>query len=307
MKFRFNLLAILLLTTSFILHGQEYLGQTTPSFTPEIFGIQIISTGMRERDITISPDGSEIYFTVFNAGFDGNIYFVKLENGVWSLPEIAPFSGNRKDLEPAFAPDGNRLFFSSKRDGADYDIYYVERTNGGPWSDPIDVGDNVNTSVNEFYPSITNDGTLYYTAAYDGGVGGEDIWRSRLVDNEYQSPSPVGVISTTADEFNAFIDPQERYIYFGSFGRSDGLGGGDIYFSRRQGNSWSTPENLGSPVNTNRLDYSPFVSPDGLYLFFTSERGQSASGSNNPFDISAVVNKLLSPGPAGSDIYWKRR
>ncbi len=288
--------------------AQGYLGQPTPSSGAELFGSGIISTSLKERDITISPDGTEIYFTVFKNGFDGNIYFVKLENGEWSLPEVAPFSGNKEDLEPAFAPDGNKLFFASKRSSGNYDIWYVQRENGGAWSQPISVGSPVNTTANEFYPSIANDGSLYYTAKYSHGVGGEDIWYAKYDNGSFQNPVALQNVNGTTDEFNAFVDPDEQYIYFGSFGREDGRGGGDIYISRRQGNSWSEPEHLGNQVNTDKLDYSPFVSPDGLFLFFTSERGQSREGaSTNPFDLSAITNSLLKPGITGSDIYWLRR
>jgi Tol biopolymer transport system component len=288
--------------------SQAYLDSPLPGLTAEIFAANIISTSQKERDIAISPDGTEIYYTVLKSVFDGNIYYVKLENGKWSLPKIAPFSGAKKDLEPAFSPDGLKLFFASKRNSGNYDIWYVERVAGGEWSDPISVGSPVNTSVNEFYPSVANSGTLYFTANYSHGIGGEDIWSSRYVDGEYQTPVPVSGVSGSTDEFNAFVDPNEQYIYFGSFGRPDGLGGGDIYISRKQGVSWGTPENLGSQVNTSRLDYSPFVSPDRKYLFFTSERGNgSVQTSTNPFDLNAVIASILTPGSAGSDIYWIKR
>ena len=289
------------------LNAQEYYGQELPGASPEIFASGIISTGLKERDITISPDGTEIYYTTYKDGFDGNIYFVKLVEGTWSLPAIAPFSGNKEDLEPAFAPDGNKLFFASKRNTGNYDIWYVEKEANGEWSSPQDVGSPVNTSANEFYPSIANDGSLYYTAAYSNGVGGEDIWYSKFSDGAYQSPVPVLGVSTSQDEFNAFVDPNEQYIYFGSFGRADGFGGGDIYISRKVNGAWSAGTNLGSLVNSNRLDFSPFVSPDGRNLFFTSEKGVSFGNSGNPFDLKAVIDSWLQPRSSGSDIYWIKR
>lgn len=288
--------------------SQAYLDQPLPGLSAEIFASNIISTSHKQRDITISPDGTEIYYTVLKSVFDGNIYFVKLVNGKWSLPKIAPFSGGKKDLEPAFSPDGLKLFFASKRNSGNYDIWYVERVLDGEWSDPISVGNPVNTSVNEFYPSIANSGTLYFTANYTNGVGGEDIWSSEYVNGEYQTPTLVSGVNGTTDEFNAYIDPNEQYIYFGSFGRPDGFGGGDIYISRKQGNDWGTAQNLGSQVNTPSLDYSPFVSPDRSYLFFTSEKSNgSVQHSNNPFDLNAVIGSILTPGSTGSNIYWIKR
>lgn len=290
-------------------YGQIQLKLDTPVLTTKIFAANIISTNLNQRDIAISPDGSEIYYTIFNSGFDGNIYFIKKTGDQWSLPAVAPFSGADKDLEPAFAFQGNRLYFSSSRSASNYNIWYVERENNGVWSSPINIGSPVNTSKNEFYPSVTKDGSIYYTAEYSHGFGGEDIWYSQLINGVYQTPIPLENVNSEADEFNAFVDPNERYIYFGSFGRPDGFGGGDIYTSTMgSNNTWGEPRNLGEGVNSNRLDYSPFVSSDGRYLFFTSERGTNLSeSSTNPFDSKSVIGTLLAPNTFGSNIYWKKR
>lgn len=290
-------------------YGQIQLKLDTPSSIPKIFAPNIVSTKLNQRDITISPDGSEIYYTIFNSGFDGNIYFIEKTGDEWSLPTVAPFSGADKDLEPAFAFQGNRLYFSSRRGSSDYDIWYVEHDNNGDWSEPINVESPVNTSQNEFYPSVANDGSLYYTAEYSHGFGGEDIWYAKFVDGAYQTPIPLENVNSDTDEFNAFVDPNERYIYFGSFGRPDGFGGGDIYLSSMgANNTWNEPINLGEFVNSNRLDYSPTVSPNGRYLFFTSERGTNLTeSSTNPFDVESVAGSLLAPRTFGSNIYWKRR
>ena len=286
--------------------GQTFFGQEEPGLSPEVFASAFISTKLKQRDIAVSPDETEIYYTIFRTGFDGNIYYVKLEDNEWSTPEIASFSGNNKDLEPTFSPDGSKLFFSSKRNSGNYDIWFVEREDDGTWSAPESVGSPVNTSANEFFPSVTNNGSLYYTAEYANGVGGEDIWRSQYLDGEYQSPEVLSGFCGTTDEFNAYVAPNESYIYFSSFGRADGFGGGDLYLSRKSGNDWGAATNLGSIVNSARLDYCPFVS--GGILFFTSERGvNSSQESANPFDLGAVVNSLLTPGFGSSDIFWVKR
>lgn len=280
----------------------------TPTSNAILFAPGIVSTNLNQRDIAISPDGTEIYYTHFRGGFDGNILFIKKEGDLWSLPEIASFSGDQEDIEPAFSPNGNRLYFSSRRGGSDYDIWYVERDSDGNWGSPIDVGSPINTSVNEFYPSVVNDGSMYYTAAYDNGIGGEDIWYTQLVDGVYQTPVPVSGVSTGNDEFNAYIDPSEQFMYFSSFGRSDGLGGGDLYISRKSGGAWGQGVNLGNRINSENLDYCGVVSPDGRFLYFTSERRNTSNeSSNNPFDLSAVLNSILTPNKTSSSIYWIKR
>ena len=302
------ILFILITFTASLGYGQIIMELDTPSSSAKIFAPEIVSTKQKERDIAISPDGKEIYYTIFQNGFDGNIFFIKKVDGVWSVPQIASFSGNGADLEPAFAANGNRLYFASTRNANNYNIWYVERAENGSWSSPIDVGSPVNTSANEFYPSIANDGSIYYTAEYSNGIGGEDIWYAQYLDGEYQTPIALPELNTEMDEFNAFVDPDERFIYFGSFGRSDGLGGGDIYKSTRSGDSWRAGINLGSSVNSKDLDYCPFISPDGKYLFFTSQRSTSSPNrSKNPFDLAAITNSILHPSGTGSDIYWKKK
>lgn len=307
MPFYKILIAIYLVLSSDLLLGQVTLSLDTPSTKAMIFASGIISSSQNVRDITISPNNDEVYFTVFQNGFDGNIYFIKKENNVWSLPQIASFSGNNRDLEPSFSPDGQRLYFSSRRGGSDYDIWYVERNGSEQWSSPIDIGSPINTSANEFYPSVVSDGSIYFTAEYSNGKGGEDIWYAKFLDNEYQTPISLDNVNTEFDEFNAYVSTDESVIYFGSFGRTDGFGGGDIYISRKQSNNeWGSGTNLGSRYNTNALDYSPFVSPDGKYLFFTSEKENGGIGSaSNIFNLESIADDFIEPG--GSNIYWIAR
>lgn len=301
-------LLILFISTTNLGLAQIQLKIDTPPINSEIFAPYLISTKQKQRDLAISPDGTEIYYTVFENGLDGNIYFIKKTGDLWSAPSIASFSGGKQDLEPAFGDNGNKLFFSSKRGGASFDIYYSEKAADGSWGTAKSVGSPINTSVNEFYPSVANDGSIYFTANYDHGAGGEDIWYSKYLDGTYQTPISLPNVNTATDEFNAYVDPDEKFIYFGSFGRADGLGGGDIYTSTNNNGAWSSGRNLGTSVNTGGLDYSPFVSPDGRILFFTSQRISAITErSNNPFDLEAVVNSLLAPKGVGSDIYWKKR
>ena len=101
-----------------------YLGQKLPGTTPEIFAPGIVSTGLYERDLAISPDGKEIYYTVRyrkNHKDKFAIIVVKQKNGIWSEPEVASFSGKYFDMEPYIQPDGKKMFFTSKRPLPDVD------------------------------------------------------------------------------------------------------------------------------------------------------------------------------------------
>ncbi|MGC3948214.1 MAG: hypothetical protein QM762_27525 [Chryseolinea sp.] len=242
---------------------------------PAMFLEGIISTELNERDMALSPDGNDMYYTVQTSKniLSTVLHRRKTANG-WSDPEVAPFSGIFNDLEPAFSPDGKRLFFCSNRPVTgdktkDYDIWMMERTSAG-WSDPKNLGSPVNTSANEFYPSIAQNGNLYFTAEKEGGIGNEDIFVSAFENGVYKNPAPLDTaVNSKLWEFNAFVAPDESYIIFTSYGRNDDSGGGDLYISVKQNKKWTAARNLKS-INSNTIDYCPFVFNHTLY--FTSGR-----------------------------------
>src|SRR5687768_16324442 len=106
----------------------------------EVFADGVISDAQEQWRITFTPDGRSAYFAsspeFFPITRKATIYTSRLENGVWSAPVVAPFSGKHSDIDPFITPDGKRLYFSSIRpvDGAtprDIDIWMVERTIDG--------------------------------------------------------------------------------------------------------------------------------------------------------------------------------
>lgn len=290
-----------------------YLGQPLPGDTAVLFAPVIVSGPWAERDMAISPTGDELFYTWVSPRSQYQVILrMKSVGNTWSAPEVAPFSGRYSDLEPAFSPDGTRLYFASRRplDGQgaakDWDIWYVNRV-GKNWSAPLNVGSPINTDADEFYPSVTEKGTLYFTATRPEGKGREDLYRSVWKGSSFGEPENLGdSINTGGYEFNAFIAPDERYLIFSSFGRADGQGGGDLYISRRtESGTWTTARNLGPAVNSPALDYCPFVSPDGSYLFFTSERAPDFNSATirSYEEIQAL---LLSPENGNGNLYWVR-
>ena len=135
------------------------------------------------------------------------------------------------------------------------------------------MGATVNTEWDEFYPSIAKNGNIYFTAAYSGGIGKEDIYVSKFTGTSYQKPTVLDTaVNSHLYEFNAFVSTLEDYIIFTSYGRKDDAGGGDLYISiKSKMGMWQKAVNLKS-INSAQLDYCPFVSPDGKHFFFTSER-----------------------------------
>lgn len=287
----------------------DYLGEN-PSDSAAIFAEGIISKEYNERDLTVSPDGSEIYFSLKGPAFY-SIITLKRTSGIWSEPKAASFSGNYSDLEPAISPDGSKMFFVSNRplkDGAgpkDFDIWYSERTDSG-WSAPINPGRPLNTAANEFYPSITKNGKVYFCVRNNMTIGGEDIFYSNFRNGKFSNPINLGdSINTKRDEFNSFISPNDDYLIYTTMGYGEGEGGGDLWISFKNNNDiWSSPKNLGSKINSSFLEFCPSVSPDGKYLFFTSNRSNQNKFSEIKLNYPQIIKDLGSTLNGNHNIYW---
>jgi len=291
-----------------------YLGQQPPGMEPELFAPGIVSTGLAERDMAITPDGTELYFAAVVGGNHNYsaILVTRLVDGHWTPPEVAPFSGQYMDLEPAISADGRRLFFMSNRPqpGAtepvgNEDIWVMDRADEG-WTEPYNLGPPVNTESAEFFPSLTHDGTIYFTRRGEGRV--EAIYRSRWVDGAYVEAERLPEqVNSGRTQFNAFIAPDESYIIVSVFGREDTLGGVDYYVVfRSPDDAWSEPINMGERINTGqRGEWSASVSPDGKVLFFMSSRAE-LQDRHAPRRLRYDEMREMHDRPmnGNSDIWW---
>ncbi len=306
-----HLITTVLLTLSNLAIGQSKFELKNPPTEPTILVEGFISTPINERDFALNPDGSEIYYTISTpqSSFQTIVFSRKGKNGKWSRPEVVSFAGTFSDLEPAFSADGKRLYFASNRplhgnQPKDFDLWVVER-NGNAWSEPKNLGTSVNTDSDEFYPSIAKSGNLYFTAQYNDGVGREDIFLAAWKNGQFEKPIALDTaINSKGYEFNAFVDSDEQFILFTGYGRKDDIGRGDLYMSVKDAQGkWLPAKNL-KALNSSRLDYCPYVSPDKTILFFTSERAALPVS----FDIKASyeqIQKINQQTLNGTgNIYW---
>ena len=279
---------------------------------PELFGEGIISTNLNERDMALSPDGAELFYTLQSPQgvFSTIMYMRKKPSGVWSSPQVAAFSGHYSDMEPVFSRDGKALFFVSNRplEGdsvKDYDIWKIARKDRG-WGEAVNLGKPVNTSENEFYPSLAASGNLYFTANYPKGKGKEDIYVAKWENDHYAEPISLDSgVNSALYEFNAFVSPEEDYIIFSSYGRQDDMGRGDLYISFRSPDGrWKSAQNL-RMVNSEKLDYCPFVSFDKKIFFFTSEKSSLKSYYGPlPADLQTLKSSYNGIMNGQGNIYW---
>jgi len=271
------ILSTLLILLTSITYAQ---GNIAEPFFPEIF-----SRYPNVRDIAISSDGDEIYFSVQSYQDEVSVIaYIKKTNDVWSNPAMASFSGKYFDIEPFLSSDGLKLFFASNRPLGgtddilkDFDIWYVERKDlNADWSEPINMGLPTNSEKNEFYPSIANNNNFYFTCDERGTKGKDDIFFSQWENGKYSEPVSLSdSINSEGYEFNAFIDPDESYIIFTAYQREDGFGSGDLYISYKTSDgAWTKAKNLGVEINSAKMDYCPYVDTKTNTLYFTSKRSE---------------------------------
>lgn len=295
--------------------ADDYLGVTPPGHEPQLFAPGVVSTGLHERDVAVTADGNEFYFGLLGQGY-ATIVVTKRVNGEWTRPEIAPFSTDPDvyDLEPHITPDGKRFMFLStrpregqeaKRGWANQDIWVMDRMADG-WGEPYNLGPPVNTDAAEFYPSTTRDGTLYFTREVGEGEAQKNlILRSRFVDGKYAEPDTLpGQVNPGENQYNAFVDPDERYLIVCIAGLEDAIGQSDYYVSfRSKDDSWTGPINMGPKINTpGNAGPSPYVTPDGRYFFFASTRQIGGDAKRRRY--GDIRGKQTEPGNGSSDIYW---
>jgi len=267
----------------------------------EIFAPGIIATNLYERDMAISPDGTEMIYTLGDyRQLRRCLVFIKKSGNSWGNKEILNFSGLYDDIEPCFSADGNKLYFVSNRpvdrdsSRTDYNIWVVERTNNG-WTDPAALPANINTKGDEFYPSVSSNRNIYFTSVRDNGIGSEDIFISRYINGNYADPEPLdSSVNSGTYEFNAYVTPDERLIVFTSYGRQDDMGGGDLYYSiKDHTGTWMPAVNMGVIVNSDKLDFCPFIDMPRGNFYFTSDRTVSGKTRlQSVHDLEEFANQL---------------
>lgn len=150
---------------------------------------------------------------------------------------------------------------------------------------PKNAGPNVNTKYRDYHPALSLDGSTMLFCRTEppilpptcAGINGmlEDFYfsyknnTSEIWEKTVNAGQPL---NTGCNEGTPYITPDGRFLFFAACNREDGLGSCDIYISRKEGNIWSTPKNVGAPVNSKAWESQPSFSSDGRTLYFVSNR-----------------------------------
>jgi Tol biopolymer transport system component len=263
-----------------VLHG-KYLGQIPPADKAVVFAKDIISTPLYEHSApAFSPDGKTVLWTVLDIGKPARLVEMIMIGNTWGKPHIPSFAdSSHDDFYPFFSPDGRRLFFSSRRPlptgsaVGDIRLWKVERNPTG-WGKPMPL-DSVVSKGFEYAHSVSRKGNIFFSAREL--INGKPSWKiyySNLIKGRYTEPKSLdSSINNGAYIDGPYISPDERFLIFES-DRKGGIGSIDLYICfKGENGKWNIPKNMGPKINTTFAERFAGVSPDGKYLFFSSNRG----------------------------------
>lgn len=255
-------------------------------FNPESAGDGINTTD-DEYWPSITADGSTLIFTRQQAMRDNttqamlqeDFYISSFSGNLWQNALNAGYPLNTRQNEGAqsLSSDGRYMYFTAcdRPNGMGSCDIYFSYTSDGKWSDPANLRSPVNSKSWESQPSISADGqTLFFSSNRPGGLGGKDLWMSRLNENKtWSDPINLGnLINSEGDEMSPFIHFDGKTLFFSSDGKK-GMGGFDIYRTTLEDDSiWSEPTNLGYPINTYNDETGLVISSDGARAYFSSVR-----------------------------------
>lgn len=287
-----------------------YLGQTPPGEMPEIFAPELLSTGSHELDITITPDGKEIFFTRSGSDWFSMVLQFKLTDNKWIGPMMSPFSGRYQNNYPFVTPDGQKILYNSQEpvnstQGKNNNIFVSTKLADG-WDGGTLLYSTLNVNGTEMYISVAANGNIYFGARYEEGFGGCDLYYSEYLNGRYGKATNLGKsINSEHNEFHCYISPDEDYLLFDSQ-RPDGFGANDLYICYKlPDGSWREAVNLGNSINTEYSESRPYVSPDGKYLFFCSNRLiNKPENYDKMMTYKEFQDRIEGPGNGFQDIYW---
>ncbi len=210
---------------------------------------------------------------------------------------LTELNSSYDDFGPTVTADGLTLYFTSRRPGTndkqqietkDFgdDLFVSHRDTSGHWSKPVTLPPPVNSSDDEGASTVSADGqSLYFSLCRrPDGIGDCDLYHSELVGDQWTKPSNYGrPLNSESWDAQPTVTADGNTMYFSSRRRGSIDGSEDIYVSYKSpGGTWTTPQNIGEPVNTRFNERSPFISADGKTLYFSSN-GHPGFGNHDLF------------------------
>lgn len=260
------------------------------SFLPVNAG-DSINTHADEYWPSLNAEANELVFTrLQTTGEQGeklknpqeDFYIAHLTDSHWNRATALgpPVNSNENEGAQTISADGRWLVFTGcgRADGFGSCDLYLSAFKNGQWSEPINLGEGVNSGSWESQPSISADGQwLYFVSNRKGGKGKMDLWRAQNGGISQQGIPQFGMavnlseLNTPENDFSPSLHADGTTLYFASEGWP-GMGGSDLYVAHLTGNHFSEPVNLGYPLNTSRNETGLFVEVSGEKAWFSSDQ-----------------------------------
>ena len=226
--------------------------------------------------------------------FYEHIYFSEKVGNNWTQAKLMPSPINTKKSTSALYLSADGQYLLSSMVNNDNNIGPLGRgifesyKNGNVWTDPQIFQNKVNTSYLETSANMDlNKNMVFFVSDRDGGLGGKDLWMIKKLDNgSWSSPQNLGEpINTEYDEESPYFHSDGKTLYFSSKGHSS-IGGLDIFKSELDKElNWSSPKNMGYPINTVNDDLSFVPTVTGNRAYFSSVR----NGGKGKSDIYEMI------------------
>jgi len=237
-----------------------------------------------EAWIAHHPNGGMILFGRHDTNWDNHRLFVtRYVDGIWTEPQAVPFTAGVDGKAPHFAPDGRSVLFASTRPRpgaatqapADLNIWRVN-WDGQSWGEPQLLPAPLNSTADEIDAVEVSSGAIYFSSTRDEGSGRRaDLYRATPADGGYRVAT-LTTLSTERVESTLFVTADETLVVFSRTDDPAGLGSDDLFYSRKQGATWTAPTHLPGEANSKTYDYGPEISLDRATLYFTSHRDGEA-------------------------------
>ncbi len=277
-------------------------------FNPEPLNDDVNRFEQQYFPVLTADQQTLIYTARLNNRSDESMYQTEMTEGDWGVPTyISSINTHFNEGTCSISADGRVLIFTAcdhinnprqRMPGAwpvlgSCDLFMTKKV-GDEWEKPQNLGDVVNSRYWESQPSLSADGrTLYFVSDRPGGVGGKDIWMSKVnADNRWSAPVNLGApVNSAGDDISPFLHVNGTELFFASEGHI-GYGGLDLFRTELKGQAFTKPENLGYPINTHADQVSLFITADGEKGYYSNEfrkDDQTMSSKINVFDIPEAL------------------
>ncbi|MEO6168080.1 MAG: OmpA family protein [Chitinophagales bacterium] len=304
------------------------------NFSAPVAFSEALNSPFNEGAACFSKDFSECYFTRCGSNQTLNdyckIYFTYRTDDSWSEPQVVPiFNDSTNVSQPFLTADGKELYISADVDGGygGKDLYVLTKTAEG-WGEPLNLGPNVNTTGDEAFPCLTDDGTLYFASNGQMGMGGLDLYMASRIKNQWGNIQNLKApINSGADDLAIIFDkvnPKDQYKiksqgYFVS-NRPGGKGHDDIFhFTEEKVKvylvSGDVVEKIFEIENNPNSRVTGFAPMDGIDVTINvmDEKGNTVpktqqvlkADKNGAFRFKAEVEKIYRLTAAKTDYFSK--